>query len=500
MSRLSLLLCVLVFAGVGGSASASAPPSAPGLLLGVACGSASDCTAVEAAGGGTNEVTFNPTAPGSPTGVMLFSGGDPGTSRTPAKVACPSTTQCTLIGVKSLLNHPPSDQVSLVATFNPAAPSATNPVEIPRGSDPTFNFGAVGGIACPSTSQCTAVSGQSEVSFNPAAPGGAVPTIVAGGYTLRSVACPSTTQCAAVGESPDGNNGTIVTFNPLAPAGATASAAPHHPFVGLACPSTTQCTAADGANQVTFDPTAPGTQAQSMITGGNFSNHLFDVQCPSTTQCTAAGFGTTVGTGNGPGQDAIVTTFNPAAPGSPTPSPIDSANQTGIACPSTSQCTIIDSQGRELTFNPAAPGTPTPVVINTVPSSGAAGGAAATQAALASALAPSGKAASISAILRAGGFTYSVVPPGVGTLTTNWWFLPPGARLARGKAAKPILVASGRLRFFFGAGRSKLKVKLTSAGRRLLSKATRLKLTSQAGFAPTGSAPVSKKKTFALKR
>jgi hypothetical protein len=505
MSRLSAVLFVLMLAGLGGAASASAATAggAPGLLQGVACTAATQCTAVETgAGAGIAEVTFNPFAPGRPTGVFLVSEEpNSGVSRVASGVACPSATQCTLIGYESpTLNTPQSAQVSLAATFNPAAPGAVIPVEIPRASDPTFNF-ASGGIACPATNQCTAVAGQSEVSFNPTAPGSPVPTTVASGNSLRSVACPSTTQCTAVGAAPDGETGTIVTFNPSAPGAATATAAPQHPFVSLACPLTTQCTAADGLTELTFNPMAPATQTQSILNGGNVSNHLFDVQCPSTTQCTAAGFGTTVGTGNGPGQGAIVVTFNPAAPGSPTPSPIDSAQQTGIACPSTSECTIIDSQGGELTFNPAAPGTPTPVVINALPGSGGgSGGTAATQAALASALVPSGKAASITAILRAGGFTYSVVPPGAGTLATNWWFLPPGARLARRKAAKPILVASGHLRFFFGAGRSKLKVKLTSAGRRLLKHATRLKLTSQASFAPTGSALVRKKKAFTLKR
>ncbi len=362
MSRLSAVLFVLMLAGLGGAASASAATAggAPGLLQGVACTSATQCTAVETgAGAGIAEVTFNPIAPGRPAGVFLASE-DPnsGISRVASGVACPSATQCTLIGYESpALNAPQSAQVSLVATFNPAAPGAAIPVEIPRASDPTFNF-ASGGIACPATNQCTAVAGQSEVSFNPTAPGSPVLTIVASGNSLRSVACPLTTQCTAVGAAPDGETGTIVTFNPSAPSAATATAAPQHPFVGLACPLTTQCTAADGLTELTFNPMAPATQTQSILNGGNSSNHLFDVQCPSPTQCTAAGFGTTVGTGNGPGQGAIVATFNPAAPGSPTPSPIDSAQQTGIACPLTSECTIIDSQGRELHVQPGGAGHP----------------------------------------------------------------------------------------------------------------------------------------------
>lgn len=35
-----------------------------------------------------------------------------------------------------------------------------------------------------------------------------------------------------------------------------------------------------------------------------------------------------------------------------------------MACPSTSQCTAVDDFGREVTFNPTAPGTPTPTMVD----------------------------------------------------------------------------------------------------------------------------------------
>ena len=77
--------------------------------------------------------------------------------------------------------------------------------------------------------------------------------------------------------------------------------------------------------------------------------------CPSTSQCTAV---------DSLGQQV---TFDPAAPGTPTPTTIDSGGYdalNGVACPSTSQCTAVDSDGKQVTFDPAAPGTPTPTTID----------------------------------------------------------------------------------------------------------------------------------------
>ena len=122
------------------------------------------------------------------------------------------------------------------------------------------------------------------------------------------------------------------------------------PLSALACPSASQCTALDESGQeVTFNPTAPGTPTPTTI---DIGNTLFGLACPSASQCTAVESG---------GREV---TFNPTAPGTPTPITIDTAGLNGpVACPSASQCTAVGG-GDEVTFNPTAPGTPTPITID----------------------------------------------------------------------------------------------------------------------------------------
>jgi Bacterial Ig-like domain (group 3) len=103
-------------------------------------------------------------------------------------------------------------------------------------------------------------------------------------------------------------------------------------------------------------------------------------------------------------------------------------------------------------------------------------------------LVPSGKSASIKALLKSGGLTMSIKALEAGTLTVQWYEVPPGAKLAKAKA-KPVLVASGALTFS-GAGTAKLKMKLSLAGKKLLKHARQVKLTAKGDFNPTGGKPV----------
>src|SRR5207248_7524728 len=92
-------------------------------------------------------------------------------------VACPSTSQCTAV-----------DDTGQVLTFNPGSPG--NPVSITVNGAQGLNA-----IACPSTSQCTAVGGGGvAVTFNPASPGVLAPIAIDGSHKLNGVACPSSTQ------------------------------------------------------------------------------------------------------------------------------------------------------------------------------------------------------------------------------------------------------------------------------------------------------------------
>jgi hypothetical protein len=114
-------------------------------------------------------------------------------------------------------------------------------------------------------------------------------------------------------------------------------------------------------------------------------------------------------------------------------------------------------------------------------------------------LAPKGKGAKISALLKAGLFATSATALEAGTLSVSWYYRPPGARLSRHARVKAILLASGRASFA-GAASTSLEIKLTHAGRRLLADAKRLKVTAEDTFTPTGGVAVSATSTFLLKR
>ena len=200
------------------------------------------------------------------------------------------------------------------------------------------------GVACPSTTQCTAVDfGGGEVTFDPRSGiPNSTPHTVDSGRILTGVACPSTTQCTAVDQG-----GGEVTFDSRSttPNSTTHTVDSGQSLSGVACPSTTQCTAVDGSgDEVTFDPTSgtPNTTVHTVDSG----QILLGVACPSTAQCTAVDFG---------GGEV---TFNPRSttPNS-TPRHIAGANSlTGVSCVSVSECVAVDKVGNGfLGLNAASP-------------------------------------------------------------------------------------------------------------------------------------------------
>ena len=202
------------------------------------------------------------------------------------------------------------------------------------------------------------VGGSAEASAASLGWSGAITISAAGGSgaNLAAVSCPSATQCTAADD-----DGQQVTFNPTLPGTPNATAidpgeAGSDPG-GLACPSTSQCTGVEASGrEVTFNPVAPSAPIHSVIVG----NALVGVSCPSTTQCTAI---------DGAGHEV---TFDPTGSVSPTPATIDPVttqvrrrqphDERGV--PSTSQCTVVDLNGGEVTFNPTAPGTPSPTTLD----------------------------------------------------------------------------------------------------------------------------------------
>jgi len=124
---------------------------------------------------------------------------------------------------------------------------------------------------------------------------------------------------------------------------------------------------------------------------------------------------------------------------------------------------------------------------------------AAVRSALAGILAPTGRTAKIGSLLKHGGLTTPFAAPEPGAVLIQWWQVPAGAHLSSKKTkAKPVLVAQGRMTFSV-AGSSKVKIGLTSLGRRLLRHAKRLTLTAEAGFVPVGGAAVSETRAIVVR-
>lgn len=99
--------------------------------------------------------------------------------------------------------------------------------------------------------------------------------------------------------------------------------------------------------------------------------------------------------------------------------------------------------------------------------------------------------AKIAAILKAGGYQASVSALTPGTLTISW------SSGSGTHATRSIVVASGS-KTFGKAGRAKLKIKLTRAGRALLKRSKHLKLTAVGSFKPRHGNKVTKQRTIRL--
>ncbi len=118
---------------------------------------------------------------------------------------------------------------------------------------------------------------------------------------------------------------------------------------------------------------------------------------------------------------------------------------------------------------------------------------------------PVGKGSKIGALLKGGGFAQVFRALEGGSITVQWFELPPGAHLAaaqtqRHKPRKSVLVASGHVTFA-NAGTAAVHLKPTATGRRLLEHARRLRLTADGVFTPDrDGAIVVQSRTFTVAR
>lgn len=166
----------------------------------------------------------------------------------------------------------------------------------------------------------------------------------------------------------------------------------------------------------------------------------------------------------------------------------------GGSLPPLSQPALVDPTSPLVPPSPA----PTPPTM-TLPAATAPAVAQQTLIALRKQLTPSGKAATIAALRKSRAFHLKFKALSPGKAVVSWYHVPKGAKLAKKDKPKPVLVATGKATFT-AAGTKTITVRLTSAGKRLLKRAKKLKLTARGTFTPTGKSTVSATKTFTLKR
>jgi hypothetical protein len=287
----------------------------------VACASATECTAINDA----QAVTFDPTSSATATPATVENNGNM------FRIACPLTTQCTAV-----------DQNGSEVTFNPQTPALQTPVKL----DKEF-FNPLFSLACASATQCTAGSGGGRVStFNPQSPP-TTPNAInidpnSGGTQVNQdegilgIACTSTTSCTAV----DGN-GHALTFNPVSPGHPTPAKIDRGgTLLDVACPLGNQCTAIDDSHEITFAPSANKLSAKVIHRGTTIGFSAID--CASGTQCTAV-------------RASDELTFNPRKFKAHKPKSIDPQSDEGIvdiSCLSRSFCVVDDANGAAVSFNP----------------------------------------------------------------------------------------------------------------------------------------------------
>lgn len=112
------------------------------------------------------------------------------------------------------------------------------------------------------------------------------------------------------------------------------------------------------------------------------------------------------------------------------------------------------------------------------------------RAALSKVLKPSGKAARIKAIVKAGGYRFTFTAPSAGELGVTWYATVKG---------KHVVVASARV-VFPQAGKATVKLKLTGTGRKLLKAGECVKANTKATFIPSGGVATNRTESFTLKQ
>jgi len=457
-------------------------------------------------------------------------------------VSCPTTSFCTIV-----------DESSHVITSTAPTSGVWHVTERITGNPSLLS------VSCPSSSFCAAIEVAGGKVFTSTSPAGAAstwtPTELEGATYLNAISCASATLCVI-----GGNSNEYATKEPTGGASKWTKEA-FGWITDASCPSESLCVDSGFFGELfTSESPTEGDSAWSGTKVDFYERGLNSVSCPTTTFCVAVDlYGGDVITGSalGPANtapprisgEAVVGKTLTEEHGSWTGGPILGYEYEWQRCNGPASCFKIPNaeaqtlpltaedegfairvleraRNNEGTSAPVASELVGPVEVGThheehkegtkttTSSSGGGGGSsggsggsgsaiatvssAQVIAGLASTLTPSGKAATVKSLLAKGGTTLSCSALEPGVLVVDWYEVPHGAKLAAAKA-RPVLVAAGKLDFGV-AEKASLKLKLTSAGRKLLRHTSHLKLTAKATFTPTGQAPISTTRAFTLKR
>jgi hypothetical protein len=386
------------------------------------------------------------------------------------KISCPSTRLCVAIDASDDVVSSTDPGVS-APLWRVAHIGNLHPPLAPILTD----------IACPTGSLCVVTDDAGDVITSPDPAGQAEWTVshidqgttyecvhydgTQGGCqpALESVTCPSQSRCVALDQS--GNE--LSSNEPTGGAEAWQAIGgfnndPGDAFWGLQACALSLCLTAQNydsgiyAHSLTELPAA----LPAFIVGGSVSA----LTCPSASLCLAGDYASK---GTGPahlyvsakpqtGAWRSVYTVSPGPTG---------AAMAAISCPSTSLCFAADSAGR------VTVGTPSPTTAQLT-------------AALHALITPSGHQATIRRILDQRGYRKTITAPLTGRFTITWQ--RPVTRGAHTPHGAPITVLASSTSDLVKGQRAAVLVKLTAAGRRLLSRATRrLSLIAHGRLVPT---------------
>jgi hypothetical protein len=436
-------------------------PSAPAFttidygagLAGLWCPAANACVSLD---GALNVVTFDPAALANWSARPL--------PASPAGFTCLSATRCVEV-----------DPSGRSFAFDPHGPAGASPAGVDTGHVPA-------GLACPSATLCVLADHDGGlVVYDPGAPGGASRTVPIGGEQLTGLVCPATTQCTVTG-----THDTAATFDPRAPGGLTRFTLTGAIGGSLSCFSTSQCLYVESTfpgTRHTFDPRSGTQTAASVLSGAGFP---IVSACRSTTDClwTAS--------------DGTLLEDDPQAANTPAGViQIPGLNiSQAIACPAADLCVVADISGQVSVARPPQverPGDPPPPVTPpSPPTTPTTPARPVTPPAATRPLTDAAVRSLLGRLLATDSLTPSFTAPAAGKLTIRW--------MTKVKK-KTVTIASGTFTYKKASTKAtKIKLRLTKAGRSLLKHHKKLKVTSKATFKIAGRRTITATRHFTLKR